>query len=171
MNRIWIAVLVLTVAAGSVLAAQAIAPQEEDLGAQLAELNMTLQEIKQVLAERLETASLDLMLRRSELVSADVVRLETRLRTAESERDSLQFEIEQIRTQIEGWEQRIRSGDAEDSQEYEVYTRQMELQMERAQSRLRTLDGEIQVLQNQLTAKRRDLQSWQDLVDRRLGGV
>ena len=47
----------------------------------------------------------------------------------------------------------------------------MEFEIERTQRRRRDLEGEIQELQNRLTAKQRDLQSWQDLVDRRLGGV
>lgn len=170
MNRAWIVALVLIVAAGSVLGAQALTPQQQDLGLQLAELNATLQEIKEVLAEQLETDSLDLLLKRSELVSAEVVRLEAQLRNAQKEHESAQFDVEQMQKQMESFELQARA-DSDATEEYEIYSEQMEMQIERTLSRMRTLDGEIQELQNRLTTKREEMRSWQDMVDRRLGGV
>jgi len=172
MSRPWIAVVLLTAAAVTVLGAQTLEPQSPDLGAELAQLNSTLLEIKEVLAQQLETDSLDLLLKRSELVSADVTRLETQLRNSETQRQSLQDDEERFRTQIDNIEMEIRSGTVDaDAEEYDAYTRQMVLELDRTQRHIQTLDGEIQSLQNRLTAKQRDLSSWQDLVDRRLGGV
>ncbi len=74
--------------------------------------------------------------------------------------------------QVEGMEMQLRSGSVEPSEEeYTAYMQQMEAELERSLRRVRELDGTIQELQNRLTAKQRDLRSWEDLVDRRLGGV
>jgi flagellar biosynthesis chaperone FliJ len=152
--------------------AQTLEPPTQDVGVELAQLNTTLLEIKEVLSQQLETDSLDLLLKRSELVSADVARLDSQLRNAEAQRQSMQDDEERYRAQIEGIELEVRSGAADASaEEYEAYARQMTGELDRTRRRIRTLDGEIQALQNRLTAKQRDLDSWQDLVDRRLGGV
>ena len=159
MSRTGIAIAVLAVAAVTVLGAQTLEPQQQDVQLELVQLNATMLEIRDVLAQQLESDSLDLLLKRSELVSSDVARIEARLRNAQEQRRSLSDDQERMRTQIEA------------VAEYTGYLRQMEFEVERTQRRIRDLDGEIQELQNRLTAKQRDLRSWQDIVDRRLGGV
>ncbi len=161
------------IAVASALGAQALPPDEtRDLATEVAELNLTLLEIRDLLAQQLETGSLDLLLKRSELVSAEVARLETQLRSAQAQRESLEDDEIRIRAQIEATTAQLgASGQDIPIGEIEAYTRQMEIELERINRRTRSLDGEIQELQNRLTSKQRDLQSWQDLVDRRLGGV
>jgi chromosome segregation ATPase len=170
MSKPWIAALSL-LAVTSVLGAQALAPEEgRDLATEVAELNLTLLEIRDLLAQQVETDSLDLLLKRSELVSAEVARLETALREVQAQRDSLAEDETRVRIQIEAAEDQLRSADAP-AEQLEGYLRQMEFELDSAGRRMRALEGEIQELQNRLTARQRDLQSWQDLVDRRLGGV
>lgn len=171
MSRTGIAIAVLAVAAVTVLGAQTLEPQQQDVQLELVQLNATMLEIRDVLAQQLESDSLDLLLKRSELVSSDVARIEARLRNAQEQRRSLSDDQERMRTQIEAVEDEIRTGTDDAVAEYTGYLRQMEFEVERTQRRIRDLDGEIQELQNRLTAKQRDLRSWQDIVDRRLGGV
>ena len=143
-----------------------------DLVAGLAQLNATLLEMKELLAIQIETQGLDLLLKRSELVSAQAGQLENLLRSAESTRTSLEDDLRHMVLELEMMESRMRSGsmDAE-TIEIEAYNRQMEDRIDLARDRLREAERQVIDLQSRLDTKQRDLEDWQELVDRRLSNI
>ena len=74
----------------------------------------------------------------------------------------------QLQASLEGF----RSGRADMSREdLEAVSRQFELTFQRVTRRLNQAEAEVVDLETRLTQKRDDLDAWQELLDRRLGGV
>jgi chromosome segregation ATPase len=164
--------LVISMSGAAPTTAQSATVDPADLTAGLAQLNATLLEMKELLAIQIETQGLDLLLKRSELVSTQVAQLESLLRSAESTRTSLEDELRHMKIEQEMMETQMRSGsmDAE-AFEIEAYSRQIEERIEHARDRLRQAEREVVNLQSRLDAKQRDLDDWQDVVDRRLSNI
>lgn len=143
-----------------------------DVAVELARLNITLEEVRDLLVQQIETQTLDLLLKRSQLVSSQVTQLDTLLRRAEASRDGLEDEKLRLETNLETFEDRVRGSDPEiPREELEAMMRQFHVELERITNRLREAEAEVIDLDSQLSRRREDLESWQDLLDRRLGGV
>jgi uncharacterized protein (DUF3084 family) len=142
------------------------------LTTELATLNATLAEIKVLLERITETQGLDLLMKRMELSSTQVVEIEKRLREAESERATVEDENIRLEMNMQAYTVELESGAMEASAEQiEAFTARHEAEVALRESRLRSLDDEIAMLHNRLSTKQRGLEDWQDYVDRRLGGV
>jgi len=166
------ALLALTLAASSF--AQAAPPDAPagDLVEEVHRINVTLQAIQQLLEKQVETQSLDLLLKRSDLAARELSQFESRLRKAEDERRSLASDKARIETQIKAMEAELDSNSPKlEEEEMDFITAQIEGERTRTNQRLAELDREITELQNQLAARRKELQGWRDLTDRRLGGL
>jgi flagellar biosynthesis chaperone FliJ len=143
-----------------------------ELTAGLAQLNATLLEMKELLSMQVETQGLDLLLKRSELVSSQAGQLENMLRSAESTRTSLEDQLLQMVAEQEMMEEQIRSGAMDaDEVDAQAYTRRVENRIEQTRSRLRKVESEVIALQSRLDTKQRDLEDWQELIDRRLSNI
>ena len=173
MKRLTSVALLLAISIAVPLTAQpAPGVDAAELATGLAQLNTTLLEIKELLAIQIETQGLDLLLKRSELVSTQAGQLENLLRSAESTRASLEDGLRDLQSEQDMMEAQISSG-ARDVQgsEMEAYSRQIEARIDQARERLREAEREVIDLQSRLDAKQRDLDDWQELVDRRLSNI
>ena len=173
MRRPVLATLAVLATMTAPLAAQPVAGTDpaHEVVVQLSKLNATLVEVQEFLERQLETQTLDLLLKRSQLASAEVFRLSTQLRQATTRRDSLEDDRVRMELRSELLEERDRSGTAEQtSEEIDTIRRQLRVSMNMAESRLREVEAEIVDLDSRLFRKQEDLQSWQDLLDRRLSG-
>ena len=167
-----VALLLALVSAPPAAARPAPDVDSAELAAGLAQLNATLLGIKDLLAVQIETQGLDLLLKRSELVSTQAAQLEDLLRSAESTRASLEDELRHLQAEQEMMEAQMRSGARDaDTVEMDAYTRQVEGRIDHARDRLRQVEREVIDLQSRLDAKQRDLGDWHDLIDRRLSNI
>lgn len=143
------------------------APEAEapDVATELAELNRTMRELRDLLVRQLETQSLDLMLKRAELASTEVSQLESRLRSAEASQASLEDERRRLTTRMEGF----REQDVENP-EIRLMERQFAQELEILDERLRDGQARIADLSARLARKQEDLRAWQMTLDRRLSG-
>jgi flagellar biosynthesis chaperone FliJ len=171
MKRLTSIALILTLA----IAAPTLAQPESataELTAGLAQLNATLLEMKELLSMQVETQGLDLLLKRSELVSSQAAQLENLLRSAEASRMSFEDQVLQMEAEQEQMEENIRSGSMGDNEaEIQSYIRRIETRIEQTRDRLREAEGEVVALRSRLDQKERDLEDWQELIDRRLSNI
>jgi chromosome segregation ATPase len=165
--------LTITIATPAIAQPDAEAGTAE-LAAGLTQLNATLLEMKELLSMQVETQGLDLLLKRSELVSTQAARLENLMRSAESTRMSLEDQVLQMESEQEVMEEAIRSGAmgvGDDQVEVQFHIRRIETRLEQTRDRLRAAEGEVVGLQSRLDQKERDLEDWQELIDRRLSNI
>lgn len=141
------------------------APEAPDVAAELAELNDTMRELRDLLVRQLEAQSLDLMLKRAELASTEVSQLESRLRSAEATQASLEDERRRLTTRMEGF----RDQDLENP-EIRMMERQFAQELEILDERLRDGQARIADISARLARKQEDLRAWQMTLDRRLSG-
>lgn len=161
--------LLLVVAHG--VAAQEAAPADglARVAAELNRLNLTLEAIRGLLTQQVETENLDLLFKRAEFAAARVTALESEVRRAEGEQRTLEDEKQSIESRLQMIADRLDSGSLEaDRAELEEVTSHMVGALKRVQERLRDVELEIGELQGRLATKRRELREWQDLLDRRL---
>ena len=138
------------------------------VAAELARLNETLEQVQNLLAQQVETQTLDLLLKRAQLVSGEVAQLDTQLRQARSERDELDDQRIQMQAHLEA----ARDSNSDISfEDLENMTRYQTIGLHSITRRLTKVDTEIIEVQNRLDNKQRDLDDWRDLLDRRLSGV
>ncbi len=170
-----LAFLALTLLAGMAAlgqTAEAPEPSEETaLATELSRLNSTLVEIKALLEQVTETQSLDLLLKRMELSSAQVAEAQKQLRNAESERAAVENERARLEMSAQSFAAELESGSLEAAEQLEAFTTRHETAMARLEARLRTLNDEIAMLGNLLSTKQRELEDWQSHIDRRLGDL
>lgn len=159
--------LVSVLLGGAPLAAQTDSPAVVE---ELARLNATLGELRDLLARQLEAQSLDLMLKRTELASQEASQLEARLRSAEARARSLEDEKASMETRLEELERRSRDEGLESDEQTRSVVRQFEAEIERVERRLAEARGDVAQIAGRLDRKLEDLRAWQDLVDRRLSG-
>ncbi len=135
---------------------------------QLARIADALESVEDLLAQQLETQTLDLLLKRTQLVSTEVTQLDRQLRQAEASRDDLEDELLRIETQLDAFES---AGVDIPEEELVAMTIQMEVEQERLVRRLREIESEIAGLDTRLARKQAEMDDWRDILDRRLGGV
>ena len=144
---------------------EAVAPQV--LAAAVAELNTTLREIRDLLARQIEPQGLDLLFKRVEFTAARSAGLEARLRSVEEARRGADEE----RHRMEGMLEAVREEMAREGVEAETLRqqeRQVLEEIRRMGERVSDLDAESVLLGNRLADERRELEGWQDLLDRQL---
>lgn len=147
-------------------------PAPATLQEEVARLNRTLERIADLLATQVDAQQIDLGMKRLEMLTARLERSERELRGLRSNRSSLETEqisLEEHRAQTE---LRLESVEAETApEEARAIFRQIDRQLERIRDDLSETDRQIVELENQIATQRRDLEAWQDFVDRRLGGL
>ena len=172
MRHLSLALLALTALFPAPALPQTAASDQPGLGAEVARLNATLLEIKGRLERLTETQSLDLLMKRMELSSAQVTEMEKRLRSAVAEHTDLDDEREQMEMVRESYETESESDSGRITPEQlDAFLNQHEVRMARLKTRMASLDSEMSRLQNLLAAKQRELEDWQSYIDRRLGGL
>ncbi len=118
-----------------------------------------------------EVRQLELLFRRAELATARVGTLESQLRSAYGERETVQRRLElgelQIVQMAEVNDQDHKPIGATDKYHARLL-RQLKATQERVQARLHSLDLDIAAIQNELAAKEIEVEEWTDALDRRL---
>ncbi len=133
-------------------------------GEQLQQIAEELTNIRVLLERQVENQDLQLLIRRSELVSTEVGDLEKRLLSAKSQLASLEGNQERLEIRLEG---------LEDSPDIPAETLKMILND--ATSELAKIarehdqaENEIITLENRLSSKDQELREWKDILDRSL---
>ena len=139
----------------------------------LASIDETMTEMHELLERQLETQTLDLLLKRAQLASAEVARIDRTLRRSTEKRTSLDAERRQLEFRVEAVEELQRSRREEGPSDIELENRIRHLRnsIEVTEEALETVDSEIVDLSARLDRKRQDLEAWQEILDRRLSGV
>lgn len=138
-----------------------------DTASQLAGLNETLEDIRTLLAQRVELRNLDLLLQRAKMAAAEVTRLDNLLRDARADR----AEYEELQLELDAHiEHSENDPEIPDDVRVPFIRRLREMKVSTAQN-LRRTEAEIVDLETRLTRQQQDLDEWQELLDRRLGGV
>ena len=109
------------------------------------------------------------LLKRSQLISQEMLQLENHLRNTKATQRSLTDEKSRMETQIQIFREQERAGNI-DPAELEGMLLQFEAAYEQVTRQLRDVDAEAAEIEGRLMRKREDLEAWQDLLDRRLGG-
>ena len=169
----WIAALSLTFFLQAPLFAQEGTNQEvpPSVTEELQQLNFTLKEIQELLAQQVEQQSLDLLFKRSDLASKEVRELESLLRAAGGEKRSASEQQMRIDLQIKALARELARNENVPEEQFEDYRAQMASESERIHRRLQELEAEVAELQNKLAEKQEELEGWREILDRRLGGV
>jgi hypothetical protein len=132
-------------------------------------------EMRELLTRQLETQTLDLLFKRTELASNEVLRLDRSLRRATNRRialDKERVELELREEALDDFDRRRERGQAAPSaQNIELQLRNIRASTERVEERLRELDTEIVGLESSLDERLRDLEEWQQMLDRRLAAM
>lgn len=180
---LWLAVVVPSPLSPVIeLAAQTSPPEEtrdpteaespRTLQQEVAQLNRTLERIADLLASQVDTQQIDVGMKRLEMLTSRLERSERELRNLRSRRSSLETEKIALEEQRAQAELSLERGDVESvPEEARAFFRQMDRQLDRVREELAETDRQSVELENQVAAQRRDLQAWQDFVDRRLGGL
>jgi chromosome segregation ATPase len=169
MRRIVLVALVLL--APWPLAAQAPpAAPADPVAAELARLNATLEEIVTLLRRQGDNDELALVIKRVELAEARLAEAERRLAAAEGNRRSLETEGTQIELRLKMMASEIeqRGGDVP-AAEVEAMTTAMEAELRRMRQRAGEVASEIAALEGEVATRRREVEEWKTLLDRRLG--
>ena len=159
--------LVLAVALAGPALGQEAANQETELALEIKALNSTLESIRKVLLQQLETQNLELLMRRSDLASREAAEIERQLRAAKALRLEIAEEEKRTRNRFE---MMLAQMQELDESEAELFAAQMEQELSLMDARAKALDSEIGELEGRQSQKRGELRDWQDLLDRRLRG-
>jgi hypothetical protein len=144
-------------------------PLVSDVADQLAKLNATLVEIADLLERALEGQRLGLVMERIQLSASRSANAEERLLTARTARDDLEEQKTKMKGQLEIFADRLDMGQIDmPAEDIEAMADESALQLELLESRIKSLDREIMVLENTLSRYQQELVDWQTLVDRRL---
>ncbi len=139
-------------------------------GRELQRIGNELASIRVLLEHQLENQDLELVIRRSELASAEVADLERRLRDARSRVESLEDEVPRIETHLEQLEAEIENSSGLSVEDAEMNLPYLATELARARRELANTEQEVAIVENQLVSKSDELLGWKDLVDRRLRG-
>jgi len=150
----------------AIQAQEAQEAQGGDVAVELARINANLEKIASLLSRMDEAEGLDLLMKRVQLASARIGEDERRLRSVESELRSLESEKEALVFQHEIAETRAVD---DPGSEAEATVRMIERQQKWIRERISELSLEVNELRNRLVERERDLEGWQQIVDRRLG--
>jgi chromosome segregation ATPase len=173
------ALLLATLVTGSSPAGPAAAQQRDPrsvagpVALQLAEINETMAQMHELLARQLETQTLDLLLKRTQLASAEVARLDRTLRRSLQKRTGLDRE----RADLELREERLddvglaRRESRPPIVDLEQQKRSVRTALERVEGQIREIDAEIVELEGQLDRRLRDLETWEAMLDERLANM
>lgn len=142
------------------------------LEAEMAQLNQTLERIAELLEAQVDAQEIDLGMKRLEMLTVRLERSERELRSLRSSRSSLETETISLEEHRAQSVLRYESEEIEISEEQRrAFFRQIDRQLARVREQLAETDRQIAELENRIATQRRDLQGWQDFVDRRLGGL
>ena len=172
LKRFCATVLVLFLAVCPGLGAQEVGSSEGTLGGLVEELrrmNDSLEAIRELLGQQVETQDLDLLFKRSEFSASRKLEVTKELRTAKNELRSIEREDSQMRQSIEIFERQLSAGDFEETDEdMAIYLETIAESLEVNEDRIRESEAHIGVLEGELISRERELQQWQDLLDQRL---
>ena len=164
----WLALAMLSTFPLPAQEAPAGEPAVRDTPGELAKLNDTLREIAQLLRQQAETTELDLFLKRVQLADARLRDSERALTAVQSEQRSLEGERSQLELRLrivaqEGGDQGADAGTLESMRG------QIQLELARVRRRQGEVAASLSALENERAARRRDLEEWESVLDRRLG--
>ena len=140
----------------------------DPVAAELARLNATLKEIVTLLRQQRESDELGLVIKRLELAEGRLAEDERRLAAAEGNRRSLESERTQLEMRLKMMASELeRHGDVPVA-EVEAMTTGLEAELKRVRQRAAEMDGEIAALEGDVAARRREVEEWKTVLDRRL---
>ncbi len=137
---------------------------------ELGKLNATLREIVDLLEKQDRASDLQLLMKRLELADARRAASEAALKAAQTEQRSLEAQKGQLELRVKMAAARARDAreGSPEADEMELYTQS---ELARIRKRLTELANELVVLDADVAAKRRDVDDWQSVLDRRLNGL
>ena len=160
--------LLLVLVPGAV-SGQTAAPPADPIATALANLDLTLKEIARLLSQQSEGHNLDLLMKRVQLAAGQVAETEKRLASAEAARRSVEQERDHTEARLRMIEDGVQADGSEiPAAQAEMLTAQAEADLRRLRVRIAQLSLEIGALETREADQRRDLQSWQSTLDRRL---
>ncbi len=170
MRNLAVATTFLLLTAAPALA-QAPVATDGAVAAELAKLNLTLKEIETLLRRQGESDELGLLIQRVELAGARLAEQERALETAESERRSLDRRKGQLELRLTLMAAELERAESDlPADEVEATIAHVEAQLRLIRHRATELADEIAQLESTVASQSADLQAWQSILDRRLGG-
>jgi phage-related minor tail protein len=153
--------------------ASTVPPQAAtDVPAELAKLSKAVRDIADLLAKQSEGQKLDLLMKRVELTSTKIAQLEQRQRNLRAEKDGAEDEERQLEAQVKQLQDGIPAQTDEARRgEMSANVERYEAAIKRAAARADAVAGELTDVDSQLATQKRELQQWQNFVDRRLQGL
>lgn len=155
-------------------AAPPSAPTAGTIPDELSRLNHTLEHIATLLERQVDGQNLDLLLRRVEIGSRRVTSLEQQLEKAESDKRNLEDQSYRLRSQVAAMKSQLDGMSADEQaanqNNYELGMKNMKDEVKLSDFRVQQATQRVLDLQNELDARKRDLQGLQDLLDRKLQG-
>lgn len=148
--------------------AEALPPATLEEG--LHRLHQALLSLQELFAQQAETEALQLFLERSALTADEISRLEQRLwKLQDEQRATLEEQTRLARAPLRT-KRKTADGETEELP-YRIVYQEAQAERQLLDERLKLLEQQILQLQNELKARREELRGWQDIADRRLGGV
>lgn len=170
MNRAIATTLLITLLAIPGQAQPAADAEPDGLTAEVAKLNVTLEEVVKLMRQQVEGQTLDLLMKRIQLSADRVGQTERDLRAAQKQRESYADEKLELEDRMKMFEDQVDRGHLDET-EMEAFTQRLETSLERLEKRLRSSGQEIAELEGSLANQRQDLREWQEFVDQRLGDL
>jgi chromosome segregation ATPase len=143
-----------------------------DLSTEIAKLNKAVREIADLLAKQTEGQKVELLMKRVELASSKLSQLEQRESSLQSEKMNIEDQAYRLVTEMKLIQDRVpASPDESQRLDLETTLARGEAEGKRLADRVQSLSQQIGDVENQLTAQREELKTWQQVVDRSLGGT
>ena len=139
---------------------------EPGLHAQLDRLNKNIERIANLLEQSLAGQHLDLLMQRVEVGATRLAVAEKNLRDAQTTRSSLDDERLEIEARLTQMAEGLDSGALDmPLEELEHYTRELDLQLQLLEDRLKDADREIFALESEVMRQREHIRDWQNYID------
>ncbi len=144
-----------------------------NIAEQLTALNETMSEMHDLLERQSETQALELLLKRAQLASDEVARLDRAYRRATERRSNLDAQRTNLLFRRESIDdlRRTRRDQGPSDEELEARRKNLTNSINVVERQLSAVESEIVEVSGRLERKRQDLESWQEILDRRLSGV
>jgi chromosome segregation ATPase len=165
-------VLLLGFVLGSGVAAALSAQPDSspDLSSEIAKLNKTVREITDLLAKHAEMQKVDLLMKRVELASAAVGRLEDRLRSMKAERTSVEDERHRLEAELAETRAHADTGELDNRRpEVQGFLARGEENLKRLTARVQAIGSDIADAESLLANQREELRQLQRQLDQALG--
>ena len=140
---------------------------------EVSELNRSMKEIASLLRETLEHQQMNMLMKRLELKTRSLAPMEEELRRARSDHEGVSNNLKELQMHMQFVEEKIEEEEltAVDPSEstWQMQQRQVDLQIEVLQERLKGVEEKMYEMENDLISRRNEILDWEDYLDEHLG--